>query len=83
VFGPIYIGHQPVLPLTIPQSPWWKGLGGSQKQIVEKQRTQRFDGWLIQGTEIATERGAMGQALATKERHKRLGERGEAFIKCL
>lgn len=51
VFGPINIDDEPVSAQTIPQSPWCKGLAGSHHQIFQKQRTQRLDRWLIQGSE--------------------------------
>jgi hypothetical protein len=82
LFGSIHIDDQPMVTLAIPQATRRKGLGGSQDQIVEKQRAQRLDGWLIQSGKIATQSAAMGQALATKERHKGLGKRLKSLIKC-
>ncbi len=81
LFGAINIDDEPVLTLTIPQSPWRKGLARSPDQIFEKQCTQRLDRWLIQGSEKTTERGAMGQGLSTEECHKGRCKRGEALIK--
>ena len=53
-----------------------------QDHSVEKQRTQRLNGGLIQSGKIATQRAAMRQALATKERHKSRGKRLKSLIKC-
>jgi hypothetical protein len=75
LFGPIYIDDEPMMPLSIPQATWRKGLGRSHNQIVKKEHPQRLNSWLIQSGKRATHGRAMGETLAAKERHKGQGKR--------
>jgi hypothetical protein len=61
--------------------------GGSKwvpgEQILLKEYAQSFYGALVKGGKKTGQGRAMGQLVATKEGHERLGKRVEPFVKCL
>ncbi|HKV60213.1 MAG TPA: hypothetical protein VJO32_18125 [Ktedonobacteraceae bacterium] len=78
--GPINIDHDPLPTGSVKQAKW-RGKRRSCKQILLKDRAERFYCWLIQCRQKTGQSRAMRQPVSAKQGHERRGPWSEPFVK--